>query len=205
MPNIVEHKGRLNTMTQALEQRNYTHEEYLEFEVVSEERHEYVNGEIRLMTGGTPDHNELAINLAALLKSALRGKSYRIFGADQRLWIPVRNLYTYPDVMVVEKPLQLQTGRTDTLTNPCFIAEVLSKSTRDYDHGEKFSAYRTIDSFREYLLIDQYQIHVEHYVKTAANQWLLSEYNDPNFTLSLSTFEAQIEIITLYENIDIDA
>lgn len=190
-------------MTQALEQRIYTPDEYLELELASETRSEYRNGAIISMTGGTPDHNELAINLASLLKSALRGKPYRIFGADQRLWIPDRNLYTYPDVMVVEKPLQLQTGRTDTVTNPCFIAEVLSKSTQDYDHGEKFSAYRTIDSFREYLLIDQYSIHVEHYVKTAANQWLLSEYDDPNVTLCLSAFEAQIEITGLYENIDI--
>jgi Uma2 family endonuclease len=105
---------------------------------------------------------------------------------------------------VVEKPLQLQTGRIDTVTNPCFIAEILSKSTQDYDHGEKFSAYRTIESFREYLLIDQHSIHVEHYVKTSANQWLLSEYADPNKTLSLSAFETQIAIIDLYENIDVD-
>ena len=190
-------------MTQALEQRTYNREEYLEFEMASEERHEYVNGAIRLMTGGTPDHNELAINLATLLKSALRGKPYRIFGADQRLWVPDRNLYTYPDLMVVEKPLQLQTGRTDTVTKPCFIAEVLSKSTQDYDHGEKFSAYRTIGSFREYLLIDQYRIHVEHYVKTTTNQWLLSEYDNPDITLSLSAFAAQFKIIALYENIEI--
>ena len=190
-------------MTQALEQRTYSREEYLEFEVASEERHEYVDGEIRLMTGGTPDHNDIASNLLVALKPLLKGKPYRIFIADQRLWVPNRNLYTYPDVMVVEKPLQLQTERTDTVMNPCFIAEVLSKSTQDYDHGEKFSAYRTIETFSEYLLIDQYSIHVEHYVKTAANQWLLSEYDDPNVTLSLSTFEAHIQITDLYENIDI--
>jgi len=142
-------------MIQTLEQRTYSREEYLEFETAAEERHEYVNGEIRPMTGGTPDHNELAINLATLLKSALRGKPYRIFAADQRLWIPDRNLYTYPDPMAIEKPLQLQTGLTDTVINPCFIAEVLSKSTQDHDHGEKFSAYRTVESFHEYLLIDQ--------------------------------------------------
>ena len=187
-------------MTQALDQRTYTREEYLEFE-----RHEYVDGEIRLMTGGTPDHNDITSNLVVALKLLLKGKSYRVFITDQRLWIPDRNLYTYPDVMVIEKPLQLQTGRSDTVMNPCFIAEVLSKSTQDYDHGEKFSAYRTLDSFREYLLIDQYTIHIEHYVKTAANQWLLSEYDDPNATLLLSTFEAQIEIIALYENIEINA
>lgn len=192
-------------MTQTLEQRTYTREEYLDFELASEERHEYANGEIRLMTGGTPNHNEITSNLLVALKLQLKGKPYRIFVTDQRLWVPNRNLHTYPDVMVVEKPLQLQTGRTDTVMNPCFIAEVLSKSTQDYDHGEKFSAYRTIDSFREYLLIDQYSIHIEHYVKTAANQWLLSEYDDPNITLSLNAFEAQIEIVTLYENIDIDA
>jgi Uma2 family endonuclease len=192
-------------MTQALEQRTYTREEYLEFEVASEERHEYVNGDIRLVTGGTPNHNDIAGNLYIQIKLALKGKPYRTFYTDQRLWIPDRSLYTYPDVMVVENPLQLQAGRTDTVINPCFIAEVLSKSTQDYDHGEKFSTYRTIDSFREYLLIDQYSIHVEHYVKTAANQWLLSEYADPNVTLSLNTFEAQIEINALYENIDINA
>jgi Uma2 family endonuclease len=190
-------------MTQALEQRTYTRAEYLEFEAASEERHEYVDGEIRLITGGTPDHNDIAGNLLVALKLLLKGKPYHVFMSDQRLWIPDRNLYTYPDVMVIAKPLVLQTGRTDTLVNPCFIAEVLSKSTQDYDHGEKFSAYRTIDSFCEYLLIDQYSIHVEHYVKTAANQWLLSEYDAPDETLPLSTFAAQIEIIALYENINI--
>lgn len=157
-------------MTQAFEQRTYTREEYLEFEVASEERHEYLDGKIRLMPGGTPDHNDIAGNLYVLLKLGLKGKPCRTFYTDQRLWIPTRNLYTYPDVMVIEKPLQLQTGRTDTVMNPCFIAEVLSKSTQDYDHGGKFSTYRTIESFSEYLLIDQYSIHVEHYVKTAANQ-----------------------------------
>lgn len=191
-------------MTQALEQRIYTPEKYLELELASETRSEYRNGEIIPMTGGTPDHNELTINLASLLKSTLRGKPYRIFATDQRLWIPARNLYTYPDVMVTEKPLQLQTGRTDTVINPCFIAEVLSKSTQDYDHGDKFSAYRTIESFGEYLMIDQYSIHIEHYVKTAAHQWLLSEYDDPSVTLTLRTFDAQIQIAALYENIEFD-
>ncbi|OCQ91288.1 hypothetical protein BCD64_25110 [Nostoc sp. MBR 210] len=192
-------------MTQALEPKIYTSDEYLELEIASQTRSEYRNGAIIPMTGGTPNHNELAINLAVLLKSALRGKPYRIFATDQRLWIPNRNIYTYPDVMVVEKPLQLQTGRNDTVINPCFIAEVLSKSTQDYDHGEKFSAYRSIESFCEYLLVDQYSIHVEHYVKTAANQWLLSEYDDSQVILSLNTFAAHLPIIDIYENIEIDA
>jgi Uma2 family endonuclease len=80
---------------------------------------------------------------------------------------------------------------------------VLSKSTQDYDRGEKFVAYRRIESFQEYLLIDQHSIHVEHYVKTAAHQWLLSEYDDPSVTISLSAFEFQIQIADLYEDIEI--
>ncbi|QLE58736.1 Uma2 family endonuclease [Nostoc sp. TCL26-01] len=184
------------------ETKHYTIDEYLELEIASETRSEYCNGEIVPMTGGTPDHNDIASNLVAILKAALRGKSYRVFILDQRLWIPNANLYTYPDVMVLPKPLELQTGRKDTVVNPCFIAEVLSKSTQNYDRGEKFVAYRTISTFQEYLLIDQYRIHVEHHVKTAAHQWLFSEYDDPTVTLSLSTFELQIQIAELYENID---
>ena len=192
-------------MTQALEQRTYTPQEYLELEIASETRSEYRHGEIIPMTGGTPNHNDIAGNLYILLKSDLKGKDYRTFVADQRLWIPNASLYTYPDVMVLPKPLELQTGRKDTVVNPCFLAEVLSKSTRDYDRGDKFAAYRSLESFREYLLIDQYSIHVEHYVKTAANQWLFSEYDDLNVTLSMSSFEAQIPIVDLYDNIEIDA
>ncbi|NJK61831.1 MAG: Uma2 family endonuclease [Synechococcaceae cyanobacterium SM2_3_1] len=189
-------------MTRALDPAIWTPENYLELELNSEVRNEYRDGTIVPMTGGTPDHNEIVLNLASLLKSALRGQTYRVLAADQRLWIPQRNLYTYPDVMVVEKPLQLQSGRTDTLTNPCLLAEVLSRSTQDYDRGEKFTAYRTIAHFYDYLLIDQYRIHVEHYVRTSSSQWLFSEYEDPEVTLSLKGLGIQIDIRDLYENIE---
>lgn len=184
------------------ETKIYTPEEYLELEIVCETRNEYRNGEIIPMTGGTPDHNEIAGNLNASLKLALKGQPYRIFIADQRLWIPTINIYTYPDVMVLQKPIELQIGRKDTVINPVLIAEILSKSTQNYDRSEKFATYRTISTFKEYLLVDQYRIHVEHYVKTGVNQWTFSEYDDPNITLSLNTLELQILIADLYENID---
>ena len=189
-------------MTQTIEKKTYTTEEYLEAEIFSEERHEYINGEIKLMTGGTPNHNDIVSNLLIALKLGLRKKAFRTFVADQRLWLPERNIYTYPDVMVLEQPIQLQEGRTDTVINPCLIAEVLSRSTKDYDRSEKFISYRTIEAFQEYLLIDQYQIHVEHYVKTAVNQWLLSEYTDPQVTLTLNSVDIELEIADLYENIE---
>ncbi|OUC16332.1 MAG: hypothetical protein B0A82_02060 [Alkalinema sp. CACIAM 70d] len=187
------------------ETKRYSTDEYLELEIVADIRNEYRNGDIIPMTGGTPNHNDIAGNLYILLKSTLKGKNYRTFYADQRLWIPSVSVYTYPDVMVVPQPIELQTGRKDTVVNPCFIAEVLSKSTQNYDRSEKFIAYRSIPTFQEYLLIDQYRIHVEHHVKTAPHQWLFSEYDDPNATLSLSSFEFQIQIADLYESIEFEA
>lgn len=155
--------------------KTYSTEEYLALELESAVRHEFRNGEIVEMTGGTPAHNEINGNLLMMLKLALRGQPYWVFVTDQRLWIPECNLYTYPDVMLAAKPLQLQEGRTDTVINAIFIAEVLSKSTRSYDLDEKFAAYRTIPTFHEYLLIDQYSPQVSHYIKQGDNQWLFTD------------------------------
>jgi Uma2 family endonuclease len=185
--------------------RDYTPEEYLEFEIHSEERHEYIDGEIVLMTGGLPNHNTIAVNLSGTLNFELRRKPYRTFIADQRLWIPKKRIYTYPDVMVMQQPIQYQEGRRDTLINPVFIAEVLSKSTRSYDRGEKFEAYQTIAQFQEYLLIDQYKVHIEHRIKTDNGIWTTTTYEDENLAVSLNAVPCQFVIADLYDKVDFNA
>ena len=187
---------------QAQEKRYYSPEEYLELEVNSEERHEYINGEIIVMTGGTPNHNKIAGNLYAALNFGLKRQPYQVFITDQRLWIPNKRIYTYPDVMVVAGELELAEGRKDTITNPVLIAEVLSKSTRNYDQVEKFAAYRTISTFQEYVLIDQYTMHVEHYYKTAPTKWIFSEYDGEEMMLSLSAFSFEISLADIYDKVD---
>lgn len=182
--------------------KTYTAEEYLASELESDIRHEFRNGEIVEMTGGTPAHNEINGNLLMLLKLALRGQPYWVFVTDQWLWIPDCNLYTYPDVMVAAKPLQLQEGRTDTVINAIFIAEVLSKSTRSYDLDEKFAAYRTIPTFQEYLLIDQYSPQVSHYTKQSDNQWLFTDYAGPEGNIQLSSVAVEIPLAELYGNVE---
>jgi Uma2 family endonuclease len=189
---------------QAEEQKFFTPDEYLELEVNSDTRHEYIDGEIIPMTGGTPEHNEIASILNAVLRVNLKGKPYSIFVADQRLWIPDRKLYTYPDVMVVPRPLERQQGRTDTITNPVMIAEVLSKSTKSYDRDEKFSAYRTIPTFREYLLIDQYTPHVEQYSRTNSHNWIFTEFNHIESSISLSSIPFEIRLADLYESVEFE-
>ena len=187
---------------QLQETRYYSPAEYLELEVNSDIRHEYINGLIIPMTGGTPDHNQIAGNFYAVLNFALKRQPYQVFVTDQRLWIPNRRIHTYPDIIVVQTPLVFAEGRKDTITNPVMIAEVLSTSTKSYDKDEKFAAYRTIASFQEYILIDQYTIHVEQYVKTDNRKWMFLEYEDINDTLNLTSVSCQISLADIYEKID---
>lgn len=179
-----------------------TADDYLAQEVLAETRNEYRNGVVVPMTGGTPEHNEIASVLNALLRTALKGQGYSIFVADQRLWIPEPNLYTYPDVMVARRPIERKPDRTDTVMNPILIAEVLSKSTAAYDRTEKFAAYRTIASLQNYLLIDQYQPHVELYARTGDQQWLFSEYGQLSDRVLLDAVSVELPLADLYEAIE---
>ncbi|MEC4806816.1 MAG: Uma2 family endonuclease [Jaaginema sp. PMC 1079.18] len=190
-------------VTPTQEQKHYSLEEYFELEINAEIRHEYLNGEIIPMTGGIPEHNEIASILNAILRLGLKGQSYSIFIADQRLWIPETRMHTYPDVMVASRPLQRQSGRNDTITNPVLVAEVLSNSTKAYDRGDKFAAYRTVPTLQEYLLVDQYRLHLEQFTKTASNQWLFTEYNDPEALISLVSVSLEFNLQDLYEGLGI--
>ncbi|OBQ35386.1 MAG: hypothetical protein AN487_15745 [Anabaena sp. CRKS33] len=189
-------------MTLAQETRYYSPQEYLELEVNSEIRHEYINGLIIPMTGGTPNHNQLALNFSGTLNYLLKRQPYQVFVTDQRLWIPSRKIHTYPDIMVVKNPLEYEEGRTDTLVNPVMIAEVLSKSTKGYDRDEKFAAYRTITTLQEYILIDQYTMHIEQYCKTNNNQWIFSEFTDGNINLNLASISCQMILSDIYDKVD---
>lgn len=188
---------------QAESKKIYTPEEYLEYEVNSPERHEYINGEVVTMTGGTPNHNKIVGNFYAALNFALKRQPYQAFVTDQRLWIPNQGIYTYPDVMVVQGEIQLQQGRRDTITNPLMIAEVLSASTRSYDKDQKFAAYRTIASFQEYILIDQYAMHVEQYFKTGNNSWTFLEYcESADIKISLNSCPFEIDLADIYDKVE---
>ncbi|NJN22965.1 MAG: Uma2 family endonuclease [Leptolyngbya sp. RL_3_1] len=179
--------------------------DYLAFEVNADTRHEYIDGEIVPMTGGTPNHNRIIRNLCTALTLGLRGQAYEVFVADQRLWMPAAQIYTYPDVMVIEGELVYQPGRRDTLMNPKLIIEVLSKSTKEYDRGDKFAAYRTIPSFQEYLLVDQYACHVESYGKSGEKRWIFQEYDRLEATVTLESCDFTIALQDLYDKVQFEA
>jgi Uma2 family endonuclease len=189
-------------MTVSLINRTYTFDEYLAMEELDTEKHEYKNGEIVSMTGGTTEHNKIALNFAANLKISLKKQNYIIFIGDVKLWIPTYSEATYPDIMLIEgEPNYYGTSKT-VITNPSLIVEVLSKSTQNYDQGEKFYYYRSIPEFKEYILISQYQCYVMQFNKTNQNKWVLSEYRNDNSALSLQAVKFNISFEDIYENVN---
>lgn len=192
-------------MTQAPTQPGtYTPEEYLDLEEKAEYKSEYRDGEIVPMTGGTTNHNEICLNLAAYLKFALRQQNYRVYIGDVRLWIPRYRQYTYPDIMVIqEEPVYTERGTT-TVMNPLLITEVLSQSTQNYDQGEKFMYYRSIPDLQEYILVDQDHQRVLQYTKTEAGKWLLNEQEGKESVLKLSAIAFEITFSDLYAGVNFE-
>ncbi|MDY7016480.1 MAG: Uma2 family endonuclease [Cyanobacteriota bacterium] len=194
----------MTAILEKTQQRHYTPEEYLALEEVAETKSEYRNGKIIPMTGGTTDHNQISGNLYLGLRIGLKGKEYEVFFADVRLWIPEAQLYTYPDVMVISGKPQYHDNRKDTITNPQVIVEVLSKSTRNYDRGDKFDYYKTIPPFQEYILIDQSQIKITQYFKTEAKRWTYREYDEEDTALSFNVFEVEVALTDIYEKVNFE-
>ncbi len=182
--------------------RYYTPEEYLAIEAKANYKSEYRDGEIFPMTGGTTNHNKIALNFAANFKFGLRRQNYDIYIGDVRLWIPRYRQYTYPDVMVIQgEPIYTGTNTT-TVTNPLLIVEVLSKSTKNYDLGDKFIYYRSIPEFKEYILIDQTKYHVIQQNKTNDGKWVLTEYESEDAVLELNSIPFQISLLEIYEKVN---
>ena len=186
---------------QLTEKTDYTPEEYLALEEVAESKYEYIDREIIPMAGGSIHHNRITLNLSANLNFAFRQQNYEVFMVDIRLWIPQRRIYTYPDVMIVQGEPEYFDNRTDTITNPQVIIEVLSDSTQGYDREGKFQAYRTIPTLQEYLLIDQTQIYIEHFSKTGNKQWTLQECDQEDKQISLTAVGLEIPLEYLYNKV----
>jgi Uma2 family endonuclease len=187
------------------QQRYYTPEEYLAQEEAAEFRSEYRDGEIVPMTGGSINHNQIAGNVYALLKFALRRKNLKPYIGNLRLWIPNYRQYTYPDAFVIQGQPVFQEQRTDIILNPCLIIEILSKSTKDYDRSDKFRYYRSISEFREYVLIDQYGIEMEQYTKTSKDTWLFRAYELDAERILLASVDLEMTIQDIYEGVEFNA
>lgn len=178
-----------------------TPEEYLRIERAAEWKSEYVDGEIFAMSGASPRHVLITLNLAAELRNALRETPCAAYSADLRVATDRHRHYTYPDVVVACEPLQYVDEHRDTITNPVLIAEVLSESTEKYDRGAKFERYRGIPTLAEYLLVAQDRVHVELYTRQPNAAWVLREWNDAGATIDLASLECSVAIAEIYAKV----
>lgn len=179
-----------------------TVEEYLAFERASKERHEYVDGEVVAMSGGSRRHDRISINLHLTLSARiLRAGRCTPYTSNMRVKVAESGLYTYPDFTVACGEPSFEDDLVDTLVNPALIVEILSPSTQSYDRNEKWARYRSIPTLREYLLVEQDRIHVERYVRQDDGSWLFSETDDPAAVLDLESVGCPLTLAEIYDGV----
>lgn len=184
---------------------NYiTEQDYLEAERKAFEKHEYYKGEIFAMSGALLPHNEIFSNLFGGIALQLKGKSCKPYGSDLRIHIPLNTLYTYPDISIICGKVETTDDKFDTALNPTVIIEILSKSTRDYDKGSKFTLYRAINTLKEYILVDSTNISVEKFIRHADNSWQLTEFKLLTDVFSISTVDIDLVLSDIYEGVKFD-
>jgi len=187
----------------AYSQQKISIEEYLEMENASLEKHEYYKGEVFAMSGAKVPHNTISTNLLMMLAQKLRGKKCRPFNSDQRIHIPANTLFTYPDISIICGEVITLNNDEYNVLNPTVIIEVLSKSTKNYDRGEKFKLYRDIPTLKEYILVDSESIHIEIFRLNEKNHWELEEYNDASESIPIKAINETILISEIYDDVKV--
>jgi Uma2 family endonuclease len=182
-----------------------TPEQYLEIERKAEYRSEYINGQVFAMSGGTLNHARIVGNTLSRLLEQLRGKPCEPAANDLRLFCAKDRIFTYPDILVACGPHQFVDGRRDTISDATAVVEVLSPSTMNYDRGEKFRYYRSLASFRDYLLLGQEAVRAEHYVRQPDGAWLFREFESPETEIELSSIGCRLKLESLYERVEFEA
>jgi Uma2 family endonuclease len=173
-------------------------EEYLANEAQSQVKHEYVDGQVYAMAGGSDAHATIALNLASGLRNHIRGTGCRVFMSDMKARIEPLNIFYYPDVMVTCDPRDRELPLFKR--HPCLIVEVLSNSTEAFDRGDKFADYQHLESLKEYVLISQKRQRVDCFQRNPEGFWALYFFN-PGDTVHLISVDFQISVDALYEDV----
>jgi Uma2 family endonuclease len=158
--------------------RRYSLEEYFKREEKALYKHEFHNGIIKAMSGGTFNHDRLSVVMSCELEFFVRLKNLNHFvnGSNLKIRIEDYDKILYPDALVISIEPEYYEDRDDTITNPLIIVEVLSDSTKNYDKTLKFEMYRSLPSFKEYVLVNQDRMKVSVFTKQKDATWILKDY-----------------------------
>src|ERR1051326_5562748 len=181
----------------------YSLDEYFALERAGEARFEYWDGDLICMSGGSRAHGIISFNIGLALGNALRGGRCRAFNGDTAILTPTLPPYRYPDASVACGDLQFRRVNVlDALVNPVVIVEVLSPSTRALDEGQKFEAYKAIDPFREYLLVEQGEPRVTRHARQPDGSWSREDVAALDSILTLESVGCSIPLRDIYEGVD---
>ncbi len=176
----------------------FTVKEYLAFENASEFKHEFIDGVIYDMTGGTFNHSRIKVRMTFALESQLLGSDYTVCNSDMRVEIS-EGRHVYPDLSVVHGQPQLKDDDT-TLLNPILAVEVLSPTTADYDRSTKLRYYQSLPSLRGYLIVEQYDVQVDAYIR-ANDNWLHQAYSEIADVIPLDMINCELPLAEIYRGI----
>jgi Uma2 family endonuclease len=176
----------------------FTPTEYLAWEQQQEFRHEYVDGEVYAMTGGTLNHSAIAGNFHNILKNHLRGSGCKVFNSDAKVQILESNSYLYPDVSVTCD--DRDRSATKFISYPCLVVEVLSPTTEAYDRGDKFARYRRSTTLQDYVLVSTNAMRIDLYQRNERSRWELLSY-DADDIIDLPSVNLNIPVAQIYEDI----
>ena len=188
-------------MSAPAEQR-LTPQQYLELERAAEHRSEFLHGCVFAMAGASRAHNLITLNLASEFRARLRDSSCEVYANDMRVKVAPTRLYTYPDVMVACGELRFEDGHEDTLLNPQVIVEVLSPSTASRDFEDKFTVYKALPTFCEYLLVAQDEPRVTHCIRQADGTWTRADVLGLDATLSLAGVVGTLFLREIYRDVE---
>ncbi len=180
--------------------QRWTVEAYLDFEMTSETKHEYFDGEVYAMSGASEKHNHIVANTIGSFFAQLRESPCNALSSDQRVRVSKRQ-YVYPDITIVCGERQFTGEKPDTLLNPTVLIEVLSPSTEGYDKTVKSEYYRSIPSLKEYLLISQEKCHIEHYARQTNGKWFVADVMQMDGTLELSSVQCTLAAEDVYNKV----
>jgi Uma2 family endonuclease len=182
--------------------KTYTLVEYLRKEAKSDEKHEFINGNIIKMPYAKGPHNIISGNMIGEMKYAFKklDKKYIVFPSDQKIYFPSLNVGSYADALAVcERPIYWDDEKL-LLINPIIVVEVLSKSTQKYDRTGKFDKYKTLESIREYVLIRQDKYYAEVWYQKEPGLWQETVVKDIAGALHLQSVGISIPMESIYEN-----
>lgn len=182
--------------------QKYTLEEYMELDKNSEEKYEFFDGEVFAMAGGSSSHSRLSMDIGSLFNQKLKSRNCEAFSSDMRVKVPDALPYRYPDISVVcGEPVFEELNGQEMLVNPVLIVEVLSPSTAAYDLKDKFSAYQSIDSFREYLVVSQDRPQVIQHIRQSKGRWLRIEVEGLDKDVMLESVNLTLPLSEIYERV----